>query len=108
MIDVCSDELLTLKAVAKMLPSGRAGKRVHFSTVFRWATNGVRGVKLETVKVGHTRYTTREALNAFVEHLSCADATPEPEPTPKGWRTPAQRARDHAAAERRLDEAGIK
>ena len=106
MIDLTSDELFTMKAVAKMLPSGRAGKRVHFATVWRWAEHGLRGVKLETVRIGNTRYTTREALNAFVEHLSCPDAPPEP--TPKGWRTPAQRARDHAAAERILDEAGIR
>ena len=106
MIDVCSDELLTLKAVAKMLPSGRAGKRVHFSTVFRWATNGVRGVKLETVKVGHTRYTTREALNDFAERLSCADA--QPQAIPPGWRTPRQRALALRRAEEALDRAGIK
>lgn len=44
----------------------RRGKKLHYSTAFRWATKGVRGRKLPSILVGGIRYTTLEALERFL------------------------------------------
>ena len=46
MIDVLSEELLSLAQVAGMMPPGRGGKRCNLATVYRWTDTGVRGVVL--------------------------------------------------------------
>lgn len=56
---------LTLRQVPDHLPR-RQGKKVHYSTVYRWSTNGVRGRVLETSLVGGIRYTTLEAVQRFL------------------------------------------
>jgi len=71
MIDPLHDELITLKEVAAMVP-GLCGGRMNPQTVYRWATRGVRGVKLETVMVGGRRLTSREAVRQFIETLTAA------------------------------------
>lgn len=63
---ICSSErLLPLNEAAEYLPR-RSGKKVHYSTLYRWATKGARGRKLETVLVGGVRYTSLEALERFI------------------------------------------
>jgi hypothetical protein len=49
----------------KGLPPRRRDSRLHVRTVFRWATSGVRGVRLRTTLVGGQRCTTLADLNAF-------------------------------------------
>src|SRR5262245_45090642 len=101
MIDISSETLLTLLEAARSLPG-----RVHLSTVHRWRLRGVRGIKLETCRVGGKRYTPREALQRFAE-ATTAEANGETLPTASVSRTPAQRERDIRAAERELSEARI-
>lgn len=62
MIDIASETLLSLPDAARHLPG-----QPHASTVFRWASRGVRGVRLETCLVGGRRYTSRQALQLFAE-----------------------------------------
>jgi hypothetical protein len=59
-IDIGAESLLTLSKAAGVLPG-----QPHVSTLFRWATRGVRGVKLETCLLGGRRYTSRQALQRF-------------------------------------------
>jgi hypothetical protein len=40
------------------------------TTFWRWWKHGLDGVQLETVKVGATRYTSREALNRFIRRTT--------------------------------------
>lgn len=47
---------------------------VHLSTVWRWATRGVRGVVLESFRIGGRRFTTEEAFVRFTSALSSASA----------------------------------
>ena len=47
--------------------------RPNVSTVWRWAQRGVCGVTLETVLIGGRRYTSRVALQSFVERSTAAD-----------------------------------
>ena len=64
-----------LGQASKLFPPDEAGRSVHVSTLRRWARNGVktpdgRGVKLGTVKIGHRRTTTLEAVAEFIEELN--------------------------------------
>src|SRR5947209_2490630 len=61
MIDFASEDLLTLSQAADELPRRRRGRKTHVSTLYRWATAGCRGERLETVQIGATRCTSREA-----------------------------------------------
>lgn len=65
--------LITLREAAATLPHRRGGRPTHSATLFRWATEGLRGVKLEVVQVGATKCTSREALQRFFAKL--AEAT---------------------------------
>jgi len=106
MIDFKTEELLTLKDACMILPRRRRGRKPHFATLWRWAKRGLSGVKLETLKVGGTLCTSREALQRFFDRLTEADQNPVPGRQFK-MRTPAQRQRAIARAEKVLREAGI-
>lgn len=71
MIDLLCENAIPMNDVPKHVPK-RNGKKVHYSTVYRWATKGVRGRVLETIMVGGIRYTTVEAVGRF---LACRAST---------------------------------
>ncbi len=73
MIDVFTDELLTMTEAAKQCPKVR-GKRPSTPTMWRWATIGKRGVKLQHVWVGRNILTTKAALNDFFNAVGNAPA----------------------------------
>jgi hypothetical protein len=101
-IDFQAEELLSLRDAARLLPPRRKGKRPHVSCLYRWTTAGCKGIVLESVNVGGTRCTSREALARFIERLSAANGTGQ------GGQTPCGRRRDLAQVERELDQKGIK
>src|SRR5262245_17478042 len=106
MIDSASETLLSLGQAADELPRRRRGRKVHVSCLYRWSTIGCRGVILETIQVGATRCTSREALQRFFERLSQPVLTGTvPGPVLK-VRTLAQRQRASAEAGRKLAEMG--
>jgi len=96
------EELVTLADAVQLVPR-TGGKRVHFSTLWRWALRGVRGHRLEHVRVGRTICTSREALNRFFHALADQPA----EPTPVARPTPRWREVDSRRSKQILDEAGI-
>ena len=100
MIDPNSEALLSLADAAGTLPRRRGGKKPHVSCVYRWTTSGCRGVILESIQIGGTRCTSREALARFFEALTYADS-----PGPR--RSPARRQRAAAAAQRELQQEGV-
>ena len=69
-MDIKREQAISLSDVPNHLPK-RRGKKVHYSTVYRWVTKGSRGRKLESVMVGGVRYTTVEALERFLSCDSC-------------------------------------
>ncbi len=98
----------TLADAVYLLPPRRRGRKVHVSTLHRWASVGCRGVVLETVQVGGTRCTSVEALGRFFEALAEAKAGARPIPSaviPQA-RTPARRAADSEAAAIALERSG--
>lgn len=69
MIDVINGDLISLAEAAKILPK-RRGKSVHLNTIHRWTRQGIRGVILETIRIGGSVYTTANAVQAFCDRLS--------------------------------------
>ena len=76
MIDLDQESLLSYRDAAAFLPK-RNGRRIHVSSLYRWATRGIRGVILETLQVGGCRYTSKQALQRFSDRLTEARAVPE-------------------------------
>jgi hypothetical protein len=70
MINISTETLLNLGQAARLLPPGRQGRPTHPSTILRWITRGVRGCKLEAIRLGGSVYTSREALQRFAELLT--------------------------------------
>lgn len=102
MIDPNTEYLISLTEAAGHLPRRRAGKRAHVSCIYRWTTAGCRGVILESVQVGGTHCTSREALARFFRRLTQGDAADLP-----AIRSVAQRQRAADRAMRELDRAGV-
>lgn len=89
-IDIHTEHLFPLSKIGDHAPRGRQGKKLHASTGFRWASAGLRGHRLETVRIGGTLYTSQEALQRFADRLS--DAEPAPTPRPDSRRRAAEQA----------------
>lgn len=96
MIDIGNEQLVSLRDVPKLLPTRSSGKRVHISAVYRWVQRGVRGNRLEVIRVGGTTYTSREALQRFAS----SPAQPRQGANPNS----ATRQRQIDGALHRLDE----
>jgi hypothetical protein len=73
MIDPNAETLLSLTEAAKLLPRRRGGKKVRVSCCYRWTTTGSKGVVLESLQVGGTRCTSKEALARFFHALTRAN-----------------------------------
>ena len=98
-IDVLSEFLIPFSEARTAFP-GR--KRLALATLHRWRLCGV-GVhrtKLETTLVGGLRYTSREAIQRFIENQNRTEC-PSPVITAKQRRIQAE------TADRLLQEAGM-
>ena len=73
MIDMERETLVTLTQATGLLPRRRRGRGAHVSTLYRWATVGLRGVRLEVLRVGGTLCTSREAIQRSCEQLTSLD-----------------------------------
>ena len=70
--DTQGEETIPLSQVPSLPIIGRGsrGRRVAPSTIYRWASRGVRGVQLEVLRVGGVLKTTESALRRFAAQLS--------------------------------------
>ncbi len=95
MIDPNTEALISLADAAKSCPARRGGKRPHLSCLYRWTVSGCKGIVLESIQIGGTRCTSREALARFFERLTYGGSSSQ------SYRSPArrQRAADRAAHE---------
>ncbi len=62
-IDLSNEEPISLAQAAKVL--GRS-----HPTIYRYSTSGVRGIQLETVRLGKQRLTCMAAIQRFLDALS--------------------------------------
>ena len=72
-ISLESESLLCLADAANSLPSAQ-GRKVHQSTIWRWCSRGVRGVRLEHRRIGTRYFTSREALSRFIDRMAAVPA----------------------------------
>jgi hypothetical protein len=100
------DELIPLSCVPDLrwIPRRRRGTKLSYTCLWRWATKGVAGVVLQTVRVGGTPCTTESDLRHFFADVAAAKRGEKPIPI---IRTSAHRAREIEAARQRLAQSGI-
>ncbi len=91
------ENLVSLKQAAGFFPRSDH-RNVHYATLYRWALTGVRGVKLETVKVGGLLFTSREAIERFMAARTANTRSDFPVAT--------NPTRDQIQAEQALNRAG--
>ena len=100
MIDVQSETLIPLNRARDLAWfRGRSGGRISADAVRRWALRGLRGIQLESLRIGNTRYTTKEATLRFLARLNNNEHV-APHVTDR-------RNLEIAEANRSLDDAGI-
>ena len=113
MLDIHTENLLSLKEAAQSLPK-IDGRTPHASSIWRWCTRGLSGVKLDHVRLGRRVVTSKEALNRFVNELAQKESeklqqsiqTFEIQITPPNNQSKQRRA-EIAKAERDLDKNGL-
>jgi hypothetical protein len=102
-IDIGNEQLIRLTDLSSRIPPHN-GKRLALQTVYRWSLHGCKGVRLETVQLGGTRFTTLEAFQRFCDALTVArDGRPAAERHPAG--AAARRRQDEI--EKQLDAIGV-
>lgn len=96
-------DLVDWRDVPDLLPR-RSGKKVNVSTVWRWMTRGLRGQRLPSIVIAGRRYTSRSALQDWLEatsHDGRRGSNVREGQRRNKWQ---ERIQD---AERQLDEMGI-
>ena len=78
-IDLATEKALTLTTALALPELQRDGRSFDLGTVYRWTTAGCCGCVLESVQIGGTRCTTREAVVRFITARPTR-ATPGPRP----------------------------
>ena len=68
-----NEDLLSMSQAATFLsdklPGRRGGRPIHTSTLHRWSTRGLKGVRLEVLCAGGTRFTSVPAIERFFVRL---------------------------------------
>lgn len=106
------NQFLTLAQAAKRIPTSN-GKGVSTQTMFRWVSQGCRGVRLESVRFGRRICVTPQALQDFAEKLATVWEQGRPQSPASNDckhtrpRTAAQRERAVKAAEANLRKKGV-
>ena len=78
--DLKQQRVLTLSQAAALI-GNYLGRKPSISTCWRWTLKGVRGSKLESIRVGGKVYTTEPAIRTFITTLSTDTKSVEPEVT---------------------------
>jgi hypothetical protein len=76
MIDLTRETPIPLAKAAKVYTNRQGDQGVNVATVWRHATRGVRGVKLESMMVGGIRMTSKEAVLRFFERVTAVAEKP--------------------------------
>lgn len=96
-----SEDILSLSQAAALLPRRRGSKKTNTCTLYRWTKRGLKGVVLESIQVGGTRCTSREALERFFGQLNMRSTTFHVK------QAVVQRPKSQERTQQRLDELGI-
>jgi hypothetical protein len=74
--DLLFEGLITLSEAAKFCPRRRQGRKVHSSTIYRWAVHGCSGIYLEAIKTPSGLCTSIQAIQRFLNRLTMASNLP--------------------------------
>jgi hypothetical protein len=66
-------QLTPLTEIHRHLPRRLDGRKLHRTTIGRWASRGCRGIVLKTWLIGGMRYTDAQSIAEFVSRLSARD-----------------------------------
>lgn len=67
--ETLQSNLISFPALARLIPPSRLGRPVAISTIHRWQ-RGLRGVRLEAIRIGGRWYTSTEAFQKFCNALT--------------------------------------
>ena len=101
MIDPLVERVVSLNDAAKSCPTRRRSKKPHVSCMYRWTTTGCKGVILESIQIGGTRFTSQEALARFFQRLTL-EARPSAIVAPRPLS-----GEEHATLQQELDSRGL-
>ena len=62
-MDLLTEDVIFVRDINKEFPKGSQPRR---ETTWRWAIKGVRGIKLESIRLGGKHLTSRQALTRFM------------------------------------------
>ena len=101
------EQVLTFAEATTRLPR-LGGRKIHTSSIWRWATKGVRGVRLEARLLGGRYVTSLEALDRFAATLvRNRQVQGNPPVTSSKSQTQPSHRRSVAAAAETLSRANI-
>jgi hypothetical protein len=103
-IDFLREKVINLHEAPEYLGHGRQGQRPHVSFLVRAIKTGIRGQKLEAVRLGGRWLTSVEALQRWCEAQTPSSPESTQKPATKRHRRAAS-SQDHV--DRLLDEAGL-
>ncbi len=63
--NLLTEDVLSMSEAAQEIPG-----RPHVSTLWRWAHRGLKGEKLETLKIGGRTVTSRQAITRFFDRTN--------------------------------------
>jgi hypothetical protein len=107
-IDLATETRVSPSSYCRRFIADDNGKPAAISTFYRHTLKGVRGVRLEFVKIGGKTFTTVEAIQRFADAVTAARRGEPPAPTPGERRRSAARfARDQRRAAKRCEELGV-
>ena len=100
-IDLQLEHIVAFSRVPQLacIPRRRQDRRLHVSTIYRWHLRGIKGVRLEAIRVGGTFCTSIEALQRFFERLAEPKNQQPTSPTPSNA--------SQMAVEKKLDSLGV-
>jgi hypothetical protein len=64
------EEIFSLTEAAKYVQRTFGGRKPCLGTMARWCIKGLRGIRLESVKRGGERVTSKEAINRFFKRIA--------------------------------------
>lgn len=86
-IDVNKEKLVPVREVPSLISKWIPGQRpVSYSALLRWIRSGVAGVRLDSVLIAGSKYTSREALNRFFNDSAQAKSKRHSQATKRGIR----------------------
>jgi len=74
MMDTSRERLIPLRQLPTPAIAGREDKPLKTSTLRSWCTVGLRGIRLESLKIQGRHYTSMEALSRFSQAVTAATA----------------------------------